>query len=237
VLDNDDGNKLTEMLRKVYKPERASPEFKERLRKRLIDAASSQPQPQPLWRRPLVWAPVAAALALALIAYFAILPAFSPGTSGYGTLEIRITDAPTENFTAVWITISDVQVHKASDNAEDEDGWITVASENMTFELLELGREEEEELLASATIEAGRYTQMRITVTEVKIAIDGQTVDGPVKLPSGELKFLQPVAVDFDVQAGETRVLLLDFDARKSLSSTGQGMYMFNPVVTPSLVE
>jgi hypothetical protein len=235
VLDNDDGNKLTEMLRKVYKPERASPEFKERLRKRLIDAASSQPQPQPLWRRPLVWAPVAAALALALITYFAILPAFSPGTSGYGTLEIRITDGPTENFTAVWVTISDVQVHKASDNAEDEDGWITVASENMTFELLEL--EDREEVLATSKIEAGHYTQMRMTVTEVEIAIDGQAVDEPVKLPSGELKFLQPVAVDFDVQAGETRVLLLDFDARKSLTRTGQDKYVFDPVVKPTLVE
>jgi hypothetical protein len=107
----------------------------------------------------------------------------------------------------------------------------------MTFELLELGREEEEELLASATIEAGRYTQMRITVTEVKIAIDGQTVDEPVKLPSGELKFLKPVAFDFDVQSSDTTVLLLDFAARDSLTSTSQGMYMFNPVVTPSLVQ
>ena len=235
MLDNDDANRLTEMLKKVYKPATASPEFKERLRKRLIDAARGQPGPQPLWRRPLVWAPVAAVLALALIGYFAILPLFSPGTSGYGTLEIRITDDPTENFTAVWVTISDVQVHKASDNAEDEDGWITVASDNMTFELLEL--EETGEVLATSKIEAGHYTQMRITVTEVEIAIDGQAVDEPVKLPGGELKFLKPVAFDFDVHAGETRVLLLDFDARKSLTLTGQGMYMFNPVVTPSLVE
>lgn len=235
MLDNDDGNKLTEMLKKVYKPATASPEFKERLRKQLIDAASGQTGPQPLWRRPLVWAPVAAVLALALIAYFAILPALSPGTSGYGTLEIRITDDPTENFTAVWVTISDVQVHKASDNAEDEDGWITVASENMTFELLEL--EDTEEVLARSKIEPGHYTQMRMTVTEVKIAIDGQAVDEPVKLPSGELKFLKPVALVFDIQAGETTVLLLDFDARKSLSPIGQGMYMFDPVVKPSLVE
>jgi hypothetical protein len=234
VLDNDDGNKLTEMLKKVYKPETASPEFKERLRKRLIDAASSQPGPQPLWRRPLVWAPVAAALALALIAYFAILPLFSPGTSGYGTLEIRITDAPTENFTAVWVTVSDVQVHKASDNAEDEDGWITVASENMTFELLELNREEKEELLASETMEAGRYTQMRMTVTEVKIAIDDIGVNEEVKLPPGELKWIHPF--EFDIRADRTTVLVLDFKAEDSLVETGQG-YNFKPVIVVSLGE
>ena len=235
MLDHDNEGKLAEMLKQVHKPATASPEFKERLRKRLIDAASSQPGPQPLWRRPLVWAPVAAALALALITYFAIVPAFSPGTSDYGTLEIRATDASTENFTAIWVTISDVQVHKASDNAEDEDGWITVASENMTFELLAL--EDTEQLLASETIEAGRYTQMRMTVTEVKIAIDGQAVDEPIKLPSGVLKLLKSVAFGFDIQASETTVLLLDFDAQKSLTLTGQGMYIFDPVINPSLVE
>lgn len=235
MLDHDNEGKLAEMLKQVYKPATASPEFKERLRKRLIDAASGQPGPQPLWRRPLVWAPVAAALALALIAYFAVFPVFSPGTSGYGTLEIRITDAPTENFTAIWVTISDVQVHKAGDNAEDEDGWITIASENMTFELLELNREEKEELLASETMEAGLYTQIRMNVTEVKIAINDIEVDEEVKLGPGELKWIHPF--EFDIRADETTVLILDFRAEDSLIPTGQGKYVFKPVIEVTLGE
>jgi hypothetical protein len=225
---------MKRLLQAVCKPVAASPEFKERLLKRLTQEVSGGAitPPRALWLRPVLWAPIAAAVALALIAYF-ILPLLSPspivtpptGVST-GILEIRVTDAPPKHeVSAINVTIADIQVHRAGD---DEDGeWIPVEITGTNpFDLVELKESGLEELLASEEITAGKYTQIRMTVDKVEVGLDGNDPE-EAKLPSGELKFVRP----FDVVEGQPTVLLLDFDADKSVTFAGEGKVIVKPVV------
>jgi len=148
-----------------------------------------------------------------------------------GTIEVRVTDAPPGyEVTSIEVTVLSVEVHKAGDNGGGE--WITLDIVEETFNLLEL--EGLELILATEVVEAGKYTQLRMTVFTVEVTYsyleDGETVETTVEatIPSGELKFVRP----FDLEAGETITLLLDFDADKSVVITGNDKVIFNPVVT-----
>lgn len=220
MLEHDNEGKLMQVLKQVYKPATASPEFRQKLRRRLVDAAS-QPAPRPLWFRPLAWAPVAAAVALGLIAYFVIVPLASPTTSAHGALEIWVTDAPGEVL-SLDVTVSNIQVHMASDNVDDEEGWITVVSDNRTFDLIALRGVQE--LLGEQELEAGHYTQIRMTVDNVTV----NGVEANIIVPSGVLKLVG----QFEIKADCTTALTLDFDALSSLREpTGEGKIVFQPIV------
>ncbi|MBI2288711.1 MAG: DUF4382 domain-containing protein [Chloroflexi bacterium] len=81
-------------------------------------------------------------------------------------------------------------------------------------------------VLGSANVTAGRFTQIRMEVEKVLVV----TVGGDnftAEVPSGELKIVRP----FNVGGGVKTVLTLDFDGEKSLISTGQGKFLFKPVV------
>jgi len=168
-----------------------------------------------------------------------------------GIVEVHVTDAPPrDEVTSINVTISEVQVHKAvaeqeseqeqsdSDNQtqeqeqeqqetqQGEGEWITIdISDNATtFDLLKI--KGIEQFLGTSEVEAGKYTQIRLLVDTVKVALgDGEPQDATV--PSKELKIVRP----FDVVAGETTALILDFDADKMVTVTGAGKIIVKPVV------
>ena len=235
---------MRRLLQAVCKPVAASPEFKERLLKRLTQEVSGGAiaPPRPLWLKPVLWAPVAAAVVLALIGYF-ILPLLSPSpvvtppitppstVASAGILEIRVTDAPPKHeVSAINVTIADIQVHRADDDGEGE--WIPIEISGANpFDLVELKEGGLEGILALKEITAGKYTQIRMTVDKVEVTFlkDGEADETTVQamLPSSELKFVRP----FDVVENGSTVLLLDFDADKSVSFTGAGKVIVKPVV------
>lgn len=219
---------LERMLKDIYKPETASPQFKERLRRQLIEAAG-RPAPRPLWIRPLVWAPVAAAVALGLIAYFAIASITSPPTVRSGSLQIWVTDDRPAEISSVEVTVSQVQVHVAGDDTADDAGWITVISDNRTFDLIAL--RDVQEFLGEERLEVGHYTKLRLSVDEV--SVDG--IDAEIKLPGNELD----VVGQFEIKADCTTAITLDFDIDdpNSLVFTGEGKVIFQPVVKPIIGE
>ena len=138
-----------------------------------------------------------------------------------GVLEIRVTDAPAKReVSAINVSLANIEVHKAG-----EDGWTMVIEEPKTFELLEL--EGMEEVLGGKKLEAGHYTQIRMSIEPVTANIDGELEPVEVKLPGGKLK----AVVSFDINADKTTVITLDFDADKSLVFTGEGKVIFKPVV------
>jgi len=194
--------------------------------------------------RPQVWAPAAAALIIALtVGIMALWPADekapmasvppSPSESSpepsstpsptllaqAGLLEIRVTDAPAPEISAVYLTLGEVGVHRAG---KEEVGWETVLSGPRTFELLHLRGIEE--ILGSKEIEAGRFTQIRLEVLHAEVVIGGQTEGA--KVSSGEVKLVGA----FEVKPQEKTVLTLDFDAEHSVIVTGAGV-RFKPVV------
>jgi len=160
-----------------------------------------------------------------------------------GTLQIMVTDAPPEEeVTSIMVTVESVEVHKAAAQQEQEQsatnstdekaGWLPldILAGNETFDLLQI--QGIEEVLAVAELEAGNYTQIRMTISNVQVRLgDGDLQD--VILPSGKLKFIHP----FDIVGGQTTALLFDFDAEKSVNVTGSGQIIVKPVVKLSVTK
>jgi len=127
-----------------------------------------------------------------------------------GTIEIRVTDPPPPGVSSANVTLTKLEVHQVSDN---ESGWITIIEDEVTFDLFEII--DQAMVLGSEDVTAGKYTQIRAEVT----GVEGLTKAGdPYKaeVPSRTLKFVRP----FNVEAGMTTVLTLDFDGDKSLIMT-----------------
>ena len=168
--------------------------------------------------------------------------------SALGTIEVYVTDAPPdEEITAVLLTISGLEIHRAvaeqeqkmtSDNEtpeQDQEGegeWITIdISDNMTtFDLLKV--KGIEEFFGEAEVEAGKYTQMRLVVDKAEVAL-GDNEPQEAEVPSQKLKFVRP----FDVVPGEVTTILIDFDADKSVTVTGAGKIIVKPVVKLAITQ
>jgi hypothetical protein len=169
----------------------------------------------------------------------------APAAPNTGTVKLLVTDAPPgENVTSIMVTIAEegVEIHKAVAEQEQTGGgtqtqtqqqvqqgegeWITIdiAEDDREFDLFDIMGIEQ--FLGESEVEAGKYTQLRLTVEKIEVALDGGKLQ-PANLPSGVLKFVRP----FDVVAGETVEILIDFDADQSVNVTGGGKIQVKPVV------
>lgn len=158
--------------------------------------------------------------------------------AGVGTVQVSMTDAPA-CYKQVVVTVEKVRVQSSSDAGESENAWkdIELASGPVQVDLLTLtnGRLQE---LGQTTVEAGRYTQLRLVLADnpasgdpanYVVTNDGETK--PLKTPSGQQSGLK-IKGDFRVDADETTPVLLDFDACKSVVVAGNsGQYILKPVV------
>lgn len=141
-------------------------------------------------------------------------------STGTGKVSIYVKDLP-DDWIHVNVTFSEVKIHKAS--ADDGSGWYNLTLQTDTVDLASLANVSE--LLASGNVSAGKYTQIRIVViSAVGTMEDGTAVNFTV--PSGELKTTHP----FNVTAGHTETLTLDFDLGHSIIETPQG-WKFKPVL------
>jgi hypothetical protein len=139
-----------------------------------------------------------------------------------GTVLIYVKDAP-ENWTHINVTFSEVKIHAA--DGDNESGWLSLKlNETTTLDLASLTNVSE--LLAFGNVSEGKYTQIRIVV----IAVNGTMTDGTnvtFKVPSGELKTTHP----FNVTGGENETLTFDFDLARCIKQTGNGDWIFTPVI------
>jgi hypothetical protein len=180
-----------------------------------------------------------------------------------GSIEVRVTDAPpNQDVTSVMVTVTSVQIHLAGNSAsptttqsststttttatststitttDSDSGWITLnLSGPSTFDLLKV--QGLEQVLAVGDLAPGQYTQIRMAVSKIQVAISGGSLQ-EATIPSGDLKFVQP----FNVVAGKATVILFDFDAAHSINITGNGKIIFKPVIkltvtkTPGALE
>ncbi|MBE0415311.1 MAG: DUF4382 domain-containing protein [Dehalococcoidia bacterium] len=154
---------------------------------------------------------------------------FACGPAATGAVEVRVTDKPPGNVTAIVVTIDEIAIHRAG--AGNESGWETIpivvngnVTANVTFDLWEVAGNETV-LGYAPSVPAGNYTQLRMHVVSVNVTIDGNTTDATV--PSEWLKIVRP----FEVVSGGTTTLIIDFDADKSIVVTGAGEIKLMPVV------
>lgn len=150
--------------------------------------------------------------------------------AGEGEDEEEATPTPTPTATAT-PTPTATPTATPTPSAPAEGGWIDIPVEDGSFDLVELGKEGVEALLAQDDlVPAGKYTQIRVIIDEdtpVEVTYsdpDNLDEDGdPVlttvdaKLPSGELKFVRP----FEVVDGTTTIITLDFVVEDSVVFTG----------------
>jgi hypothetical protein len=132
-----------------------------------------------------------------------------PGT--HGRFVLSLSDAP-GSYDEVNIQVKFVEVHSVND------GWVTVNSEDRVFDLLVLTNGATA-VLADATLDAGRYTEIRLMIGEgSNVVVNGTPYN--LNIPSGLQTGLKMVKT-FEIEADFTYELHLDFDAYNSVQKLG----------------
>ena len=133
-------------------------------------------------------------------------PQATPGA--LGTLEVRVTDQPTDVPSAIVLTVQNIEVNRSG--GDGESGWQTVVEGPLEFDLVQL--DGIEDILGTATLEVGRYQQIRLEVISAQVTILAGVRQATV--PSGKLRLVG----GFEVVEGETTIITLDFDAQRSIT-------------------
>lgn len=141
--------------------------------------------------------------------------------SGKGRVVVAIKDAAQNmgTISSVVVTVNKVQL------GSEENGWITVSTATKNYDLIALKQSNITSLYGDATVPAGTYNQIRLDISKVVITDNGVAHDA--KLPSGVLK----IDGNFVVKDGQTSTVVFDFKADKSIHITGNGKYIFAPVI------
>lgn len=155
-----------------------------------------------------------------------------PSSPGYGTMRVRMTDAPGD-FDEVNLVLTEVSVRRDgaapdSDSVDVDGEWIVLSDGPATYDLMDL-RNGVFATIGEADLPAGSYSQVRLKIgSGSTIVVDGTS--HPLVIPSGSQSGLKLVG-DFDVTDGGTTDIGLDFDAARSIHETGNGKWMMKPVV------
>lgn len=170
------------------------------------------------WRTPFS---LVAGLGLALL-----MACGGSSSGGSGTMSVRLVDGPIAGYQEINVNIQSVEI-------SGHGGWITLGTPNKTLNLLSLVGGVSETLAAGTTLPAGRYQQMRLVLgsgNTVKLA-DGTVHD--LTVPSGLQSGIK-LTVSFDVAAGTTKDVWIDFDAAHSIQvvqAGASGQYILRPTV------
>lgn len=148
----------------------------------------------------------------------------SPTPTASPTPESSPTPTPTDTPTP---TATPTPTSSPTLEQEKQGGeWVTIELDEAasTFDLLQV--KGIEQFSGTAEVPAGKYTQVRLVIEDVKVKLgDGELQDASV--PSGEIKIAHP----FKVIGGETTALVIDFEADKMVNITGNGKITVKPVI------
>jgi hypothetical protein len=169
------------------------------------------------------------------------------GPSGStGTLNLRITDSPYSDARALLVTFSQVSVHRAD---TPDTAWVTLpfaeAATTRTCDLKKLVNAQD--ILGTGPLATGHYTQVRLTVSQATLYLDNPSAgaacasalvppggrSAAVEVSSGEVKLNR----EFDVAAGGSTTMVVDFDGDRSVIQQGNGAYRMSPVISVVSVQ
>ena len=160
------------------------------------------------------------AAALALTAACAVDPTEESSTSPRDPkIQVLLTDAPGD-FESVWVNIASVAIESGGE-------WLTLTEEPQRFDLLTL-QNDVTAALGDAALQPGMYGQLRLLVDTASVVIDG--AESPLQIASGAQTGIK-IDLDQMIEADTTYSLTLDYDAHKSVKTTGQG-FLMTPVIT-----
>ncbi|WP_445666610.1 DUF4382 domain-containing protein [Fodinibius sp. AD559] len=149
--------------------------------------------------------------------------------SGSGTMTVEMADAPIDSADAVNVFIERVEVNRVGSSY----GWVTLNEPQQEYDLLELTNGATT-VIGSAELEAGTYPQIRLILSSDghSVEIDGSIYD--MKVPSGPQTGVK-LNINAEIEEDIEYVLLLDFDASRSVVEAGQNNqnpYILKPVIT-----
>ncbi len=175
------------------------------------------------------WIPirVAAIIALAALVIAAVTGCAGSsgiGSNGSGQLAVHMSDGGGPGITAVSVTITKIE-------ANIDGSWQTVSNATQTVNLLDLVTNDT--VLASATLPAGSYTQIRLIVSSGTVTDASGTHN--LVIPSGLHTGIK-VNVNFTITANELIAVLLDFNVAQSIVLQGNGTYLLKPVI-PAVIQ
>lgn len=136
-------------------------------------------------------------------------------------MSVKMTDAPGA-YDAVILSIKEIVVLSAGGESH-----LPVNGNPINILNFRLGKDT---LLAAQDVPAGRLQEVRLVLNDSgnRVVINGVSYD--LKTPSGQTSGVK-VKVQDDLKAGIAYTLLLDFDAAKSIVTTGNGKYILKPVI------
>lgn len=148
-------------------------------------------------------------------------------SDGTARMEVRMTDAPGD-YAKVNVEIESVQVHKG--DGDEENGWITLDEIHPgVYNLLDFANGRDT-LLASAELPVGRISQIRLILGDDNSVVLKDGTEVKLKTPSGQTSGVK-LQLNADLEDDVTYMVLLDFDAAKSVVPKGNGGYNLKPVV------
>jgi hypothetical protein len=178
---------------------------------------------------------------------------FQPKTSGFGTVSVKLTDAPAA-FDHIFLDVTELWVHRVNDGTSvdtschcedsgtgsdalhrrqaapqgDPDGvWFKLNATAGIYDLLDL-QNGIFKTLAVGTVPSGLYDQVRLKLGAANtIVVNGVT--SPLKVPSGQESGFKLFGV-FGVPADGVVEIGIDIDASRSVFQTGNGTWMMKPV-------
>jgi len=136
--------------------------------------------------------------------------------------EIRIGDMPTDDFSHVNVTFSEIKLHKSGNNS----GWVNISMNQTTVDLLYLHINNLTEQLGIGEIEIGNYTKLWVVVDNATGVLKATNETIYFDVPSGTLKIQQL----FRLEEGNNTITV-DIDLNNSILVRGE-MYKILPVIS-----
>ncbi|MFC2069209.1 DUF4382 domain-containing protein [Chloroflexota bacterium] len=188
---------------------------------------------QPLFNwiigRSKVWAPVAAAIVIALVGYFGLRPALTTPVmiaqpSPVGNFAFLMSDEVNDigDFEELHVSISRVNLHLASDDEE----IIEFEPGTQIVDLTQLQGNRAQEIWRG-DIPEGEYSKVFLEISEVRGTLLENGGEIEIKLPSGKLQISTP----FTVESGEVTNFVYDLTVVRAGKS---GQYILKPQVGQS---
>ncbi len=142
-------------------------------------------------------------------------------TASTGRAVFAIADEAVDigSVSKILVTIDGIRVHAQGGS------WIDLTGTAQTFDLLQLRAQGVAQLLSDAQLPTGIYDGMELGVSQI-IVVDAEG-EHEAKLPSNKFQ----LKGELKVEAGATATAHFDFLADQSLHRTGDGLYIFAPVI------
>jgi hypothetical protein len=178
-----------------------------------------------------------------VIALATVMTAFACGGSTTGptstpsTFTVLLKDSPFSDAKSLFVTFSEVSVHKADGE------WTRLpfsgGASSRTCDLKKLT--DAQDVLGTGPLAPGHYTMVRLDVASAALYFDNAaqgpacavTVATPagrsasIEIPSGVVRLNR----QFELTSTTATTMLLDFDGDRSVRETGNGRYMMTPVI------